>query len=103
MLTMQTLDEEIAATTVPLVVEVGAEWCPPCRMMGPVLKAVAAERADQLRVGHVDADASPEVSFRYAVRALPTFLVFRDGQLAGRLVGARPKARLLQELDDLLR
>jgi thioredoxin 1 len=102
-LTGSTIHEEIAASVMPMLVEVGAEWCPPCRVMTAILKIVAAEQADRLRVFTVDADAHPDVSVRYAIRSLPTMLVFRDGALVGRLVGARPKAHLVRELADLLR
>jgi thioredoxin 1 len=102
-LTGATFDEEVAASAVPVLVEVGAQWCPPCRLMAPVLRAVAAEHGDRLRVLSLDADDHPEVVSRFGVRSLPTMLVFRDGQLAGRMVGARAKARLLEELADLLR
>ena len=102
-LTGPTLEEEIAASDVPVLVEVGAEWCPPCRLMTPILDQLAAEQGDRLRIFTVDADAHPQVSVRYGIRSLPTLLVFRDGALVGRLVGARPKARLVGELADLLR
>lgn len=101
-LTGPTIHEEIAASTLPVLVEVGAEWCPPCRVMTPILEVVAGEQADRLRVFTVDADAHPDISVRYAIRSLPTMLVFREGALVGRLVGARPKARLVRELADLL-
>jgi thioredoxin 1 len=100
--TYATLEEEIAGADVPVLVEVGADWCPPCRLMAPVVAAVAAEQADRLRVIEVDADEHPEVRARFGVHSVPTLLLFRDGRLVGRLVGARPKARLVKELAELL-
>ena len=101
-LTDSTVDHEIGASTVPVLVEVGAEWCPPCRAMGPVLAAVAAEYGERVRVFTVDADHNRGVVARFGVLGLPTFLVFSEGQLARRLVGARSKHRLVAELDGLL-
>ncbi len=96
------IDEEIAASLVPVLVEFGAEWCPPCKALAPVLEAVAAEYRDRLRILTVDADAEPALTARFNVVSLPTLLLFRDGELAGRLVGARGKGRLTQELEELL-
>ena len=98
----RTLDEEIAASSVPVLVEFTADWCPPCRMMAPVLEGVAAEVGDRLRILTLDADAHPAVVARHQVLALPTMLVFRDGAVAKRLVGARSQTRLLEDLADIL-
>lgn len=94
-------DEEIAASTVPVLVEFGAEWCPPCHAMAPVLAEVASEYGDRLRILIVDADADPALTARFGVMGLPTLLLFRDGEVAARLVGARGKGRLTQELAEL--
>ncbi len=95
------IDEEIASS-VPVLVEFTAEWCPPCKAMAPVLEEVAAEYADRLKLVKVDSDAEPGLTARFNVVGIPTLLLFRDGQLAGRLVGARGKGRLTQELEALL-
>ena len=96
------IDEEIAASSVPVLVEFTADWCPPCKAMAPVLEEVAAEYADRLKLVKVDSDAEPGLTARFNVVGIPTLLLFRDGQLAGRLVGARGKGRLTQELEALL-
>jgi thioredoxin 1 len=96
------VEEEIRGSSAPVLVEFGAEWCPPCKAMAPVLADIAVQYADRLRVLTVDADAEPALTARYGVVGLPTLLVFRDGELVGRLVGARGKGRLTQELAELL-
>jgi thioredoxin 1 len=97
-LTAATFDEAIAASPVPVLVDVWAEWCGPCHALEPVLASIAAEQSDRLRVVKLDSDEHPEISLRFGIMSLPTMLVFRDGVLVDRLVGARGKARLLQDL-----
>lgn len=85
-----------------MLVEFTADWCPPCRMMGAVLEALADELGDRLRILVVDNDAHPGVVARHQVLGLPTMLVFSDGVVAKRLVGARSKTHLLEDLADIL-
>ncbi|MFI8448138.1 thioredoxin family protein [Streptomyces erythrochromogenes] len=81
-----------------VLVQFTADWCGPCRQLAPVLSAIAAEEADRLKVVQIDADRNPETLTRYGVLSTPTLLVFRDGEPVRQMVGARPKRRLLQEL-----
>ncbi len=85
----------------PVLVEFTADWCPPCRVMARVLAELRAERPD-LAVVALDVDANPATAARYDVLSMPTFVVFDQGAPIGRLVGSRPKRRLLRELDELL-
>jgi thioredoxin 1 len=97
-LTDATFDEGVSVSDVPVLVEFWAAWCPPCRVMAPVLDEVARDAGDQLRVLNVDADAYPELARRYEVASVPTLLVFTDGELRHRMVGARSQSRLLEEI-----
>jgi thioredoxin len=92
---------EVLESELPVVVDFWAAWCGPCRVMSPILEEIAAER-DDLRVVKVDAEANLETAARYGVMAMPTFLVFRDGEPVGQLVGSRPKRRLLEELSQVI-
>ena len=85
----------------PVVVDFTAAWCPPCRVMGPILAELADEQPD-LTFVELDVDANQEVAARYGVLSMPTFLVFRGGEPVAQLVGARPKRRLAQELAQAL-
>jgi thioredoxin 1 len=97
-LTDATFDEEITTSPVPVLVEFWAEWCPPCRLIAPILDAIATDYPEQLRVCKVNSDERPELALRYGVMSVPTILVFSQGELRQRMVGARSQSRLLDEL-----
>jgi thioredoxin 1 len=92
---------EVLESEQPVLVDFTAAWCPPCRVMKPVLDELAAER-DDLRVVQVDVDAHQAAAARYEVLSMPTFVLFRGGAPVLRLVGARPKRRLVAELAEAL-
>jgi thioredoxin 1 len=96
-----TFDTNVIAADVPVLVEFGAAWCPPCRMIAPILDEIAAERSD-LRVVSVDVDASPITQTRYSVMSIPTLLLFVNGAPVRQVVGFTPKGRLLDLVDEAL-
>ncbi len=97
------LDEEIASSAVPLLVDVSAEWCGPCKLLAPVLAELAEEYEGRLRVIEVDIEDHLEMSARWDVMSFPTLLLFDGGELVWRTVGARGKGQLRQELERVLR
>ncbi|MFE9554622.1 thioredoxin [Streptomyces sp. NPDC006703] len=97
-----TFDAEVSKAALPVLVEFTADWCGPCRQIAPVLSALAAEEADRLKIVQLDVDTNPETAAKYGVLSMPTLMVFRSGEPVKAMVGARPKRRLLQELEDVI-
>ena len=92
---------EVLESDTPVLVDFTAAWCPPCRVMKPVLAELAAERED-VRIVQLDVDADQRTAAEYGVLSMPTFILFKDGREVQRLVGARPKRRLEAELAQAL-
>jgi len=101
-LTDSTFDEEIGAAGEPVIVDFWAEWCGPCKMIAPVLEEIAGEHAGKIRVAKLNVDDNPSAARRYDVMSIPTLIVFKDGQPAKRVVGAKPKGALLEDLAEFL-
>ena len=101
-LTETTFDEEIGSTTEPVLVDVWAEWCGPCKMIAPILEEIADEHAGTLRIAKVNVDDAPDLARRFDVLSIPTLILFNEGQPAKRLVGATGKPQLLDELAEFL-
>ena len=88
------LDQVVAGTDVPVLVDFYADWCGPCKMMVPVLDDLARSRLGEVLVTKLDTDRNPQMSSRFGIRSIPTLIVFRNGREVGRELGAIPRARL---------
>jgi thioredoxin 1 len=97
-----TFDEHVKGSDVPVLVDFWAEWCGPCKMISPVLEEIAEEQAGKIQIGKLNIDDNLEVTRRFDVMSIPTLILFKDGQPEVRLIGAKPKGQLLQEISAYL-
>ena len=101
-LTSSTFDETVNASDKPILVDFWAEWCGPCKMIAPILTEIAAEQKDNLVIAKLNVDDHGDIAQRFGVMSIPTLLVFDKGEMKKRMVGAKGKGALLQELSDFL-
>ena len=97
-----TFDESVGSAANAVVVDFWAEWCGPCKMIAPVLEEIASEQAGKISIAKINIDDNPDIARRFDVLSIPTLIVFKDGTPQKRLVGAKGKAQLLQELSEFI-
>ncbi len=97
-LTDATFEETVGGSSKPVLVDFWAEWCGPCKMIAPILEEIASEHEDKLAIAKLDVDANVATATKFSVMSIPTLLLFKDGEVVARLVGAKPKGALLQEI-----
>jgi len=101
-LTDSNFDELVLKADKPVLVDFWAEWCGPCRVIGPIVNEIAEDYKDKIIVGKLDVDSNPGVSAKFGIRNIPTVLFFKDGQVADKQVGAVPKGNLVNKVEALL-
>lgn len=94
----ENFSREVLQSTVPVLVDFWAEWCGPCRMMGPVIDDIAKELDGKIKVGKVNVDEAQDLAGQYGIMSIPSLLVFKDGEVAEQSAGAMAKETLLQNL-----
>ena len=101
-LTSSSFDETVKSSNTPILVDFWAEWCGPCKAIAPVLKELSTELAGKVTIAKLDVDAHGDIAQRFSVMSIPTLLIFNNGEVQKRLVGAKGKGQLLQELAEFL-
>ncbi|MDX1578505.1 MAG: thioredoxin [Gemmatimonadota bacterium] len=92
--------DEIESADGLALVDFWAEWCGPCRMVEPIVKELAEEYAETVKIGKLDVDANPETAMRFNVRSIPNILFFKDGEVVDSVLGAQPKAVLEKKIEE---
>ena len=93
---------DVLGSDKPVLVDFWAEWCGPCKMVAPVLEEIATEHGDKITVAKVNIDENPEIARRYQIMSIPTMSVFSGGEVVKSIVGAKPKAALLRDLEGIV-
>jgi len=101
MFTDDNFDEEVLKAEVPVLVDFFAEWCGPCKMLGPIVEELAGEYEGKVKIGKCDIDASPKIAEKYGVQSIPTLIFFKGGEAVDKLMGFQSKEALKAKLDAL--
>lgn len=95
--------EDVLKSDKPVVIDFWAEWCGPCRMVGPIVEELAGEYADKVTIGKVDVDNNDDITSKYGIRNIPTILFIKNGEVVDKQVGAAQKAVLVEKIENMLK
>jgi thioredoxin 1 len=98
--TDQNFEDEVLKSSTPVLVDFWAEWCMPCRLLAPTIEKIAKDYAGKVKVGKLDTDANRDVAAKYSISAIPTVILFKEGQVAQKFVGLRKETEFKAALDE---
>ena len=101
-ITFHDFAEEVLLSELPVVVDFWAEWCGPCRMVAPILEELSVENTERFKVVKVNSDDNSGLAAHYSIRSIPTILILKGGEVVKTIIGAKPKAALLKEIEEVL-
>ncbi|RKY84109.1 thioredoxin [candidate division KSB1 bacterium] len=101
-LTDENFDQEVLQADIPVLVDMWAEWCAPCKMIEPTVEEIAKEYMGRLKVARLNVDENPRMATRYSIRSIPTLLIFKNGEIEDQIIGAVPKKYITSRLDKIL-
>ncbi|MFA5014057.1 MAG: thioredoxin [Actinomycetota bacterium] len=101
-ITDSNFSSEVIESQKPVLVDFWAEWCGPCKMIAPELEKLAAEKSDQLKIGKLNVDDNRETALKYSISSIPTLLLFKNGEVAKKLIGVMSKDKILTEISSFL-
>ena len=101
MLTSETFDKEVTESSLPVLVDFYADWCGPCKAMSPVVEQLAAEYEGKVKVCKINVDDSQDIAARFGVMSIPTFIFFKDGKAAGKMVGMQGRGNLVRAIESI--
>lgn len=101
-ITADRFEEEVLHSDVPVLVDFWAEWCPPCKALGPTVDAIAEEYAGKMKVFKLDVQTDAAVASKYGVSSIPALLLFKNGEVVERIIGLKPKHEITSRIDSLL-
>lgn len=101
-ITADKFEEEVLKSSIPVMVDFWAEWCGPCKALGPTIDAISAEYAGKIKVFKLDVQSQAAIAGKYGVSSIPTLIFFKNGEIADRMVGLQPKPNITSRIDSLL-
>lgn len=100
-ITSENFEEEVLKSEKPVLIDFYADWCGPCRMMGPIIEKIAEEKADEIKVGKINVDDNQDLAMEYEVMSIPTIVIIKDGEIVKSFVGVRDKDEILEALRNI--